>query len=141
MIRKITESDYPRLIDIWESAVSATHDFLDRKDFLYYREHLPGYFECVSLYGFEQDGVLAGFVGVAEGNVEMLFVHDDFRGRGIGKSLLQYAVSGLWACKVDVNEQNTQAVGFYMHLGFSIVGRSETDPDGKPYPILHLGQK
>lgn len=104
MIRKITESDYPCLIDIWESAVSATHDFLDRKDYI-------------------------------------LFVHDDFRGRGIGKSLLQYAVSGLRACKVDVNEQNTQAVGFYMHLGFSIVGRSETDPDGKPYPILHLGLK
>lgn len=55
MIRKITESDYPRLIDIWESAVSATHDFLDRKDYI-------------------------------------LFVHDDFRGKGIWKYLLQYAV-------------------------------------------------
>ena len=141
MIRKIAESDDPRLVEIWESAVSATHDFLDRKDFLYYKEHLTGYFEYVSLYGFEKDGVLAGFTGVAEDNIEMLFVHDDFRGKGIGKALLQYAMGALHAGKVDVNEQNAQAVGFYMHMGFSIVGRSETDPDGKPYPILHLALK
>lgn len=70
-----------------------------------------------------------------------LFVHDDIRGKGIGKALLQYAMGALHAGKVDVNEQNAQAVGFYMHMGFSIVGRSETDPDGKPYPILHLALK
>lgn len=50
-------------------------------------------------------------------------------------------MGALHAGKVDVNEQNAQAVGFYMHMGFSIVGRSETDPDGKPYSILHLALK
>ena len=28
MIRKIKVMDYPRLIEIWESAVLSTHDFL-----------------------------------------------------------------------------------------------------------------
>ena len=28
MIREIKETDYPRLIEIWESAVLNTHDFL-----------------------------------------------------------------------------------------------------------------
>ena len=28
MIRKIKVTDYPRLIEIWESAVLSTHDFL-----------------------------------------------------------------------------------------------------------------
>ena len=28
MIRKIKVTDYPRLMEIWESAVLSTHDFL-----------------------------------------------------------------------------------------------------------------
>lgn len=38
----------------------------------------------------------------------------------------------------DVNEQNEQAIGFYIYKGFSVAGRSELDGTGKPYPILHL---
>ena len=38
MIRKIKVTDYPRLMEIWESAVSSTHDFLKEEDFLYYKE-------------------------------------------------------------------------------------------------------
>ena len=34
MIRKIKVNDYPRLIEIWESAVLSTHDFLTEEDFL-----------------------------------------------------------------------------------------------------------
>jgi putative acetyltransferase len=39
---------------------------------------------------------------------------------------------------VDVNEQNEQALGFYRHLGFEVVGRSPLDGQGKPYPLLHM---
>lgn len=40
--------------------------------------------------------------------------------------------------RVDVNEQNVQAAGFYARLGFRVTGRDATDPSGRPYPILHL---
>lgn len=33
MIRKIKVTDYPRLMEIWESAVLSTHDFLKEEDF------------------------------------------------------------------------------------------------------------
>jgi hypothetical protein len=39
---------------------------------------------------------------------------------------------------VDVNEQNGQAVGFYLRMGFATEGRSELDGMGKPYPLLHM---
>lgn len=138
MIREVKKTDYPILVDIWESAVLSTHDFLKKEDFLYYREHLPTYFQYVTLYGYEQDGRLVGFIGVAENNIEMLFVHNDYWYKGVGKRLVMYAIEKLQVCKVDVNEQNIQAVGFYQHMGFSVITRSDLDVEGKAYPILHM---
>ena len=68
----------------------------------------------------------------------MLFIHPAHRGKSIGKTLLEYAISNLKVTKVDVNEQNNDAIGFYKRYGFEAIGRSETDASGKPYPILHL---
>ncbi|MGH1518134.1 GNAT family N-acetyltransferase [Chryseobacterium sp. JK1] len=138
MIKEIKISDYPRLVEIWESAVRNTHDFLREEDFVYYKKQLPVYFQYVTLVGFEQNNILIGFAGVAEGNLEMLFVHNDYRGTGIGKKLMAYTISDLQVRKVDVNEQNSQAVDFYKHLGFSVLYRSELDGEGKEYPVLHM---
>jgi putative acetyltransferase len=84
---------------------------------------------------------ILGFLGVAEQNLEMLFIGPEHRGKGVGKSLLDYAMENLNVTKVDVNEQNEQAVGFYEHCGFEVIGRSELDSSGKPYPILHMALK
>jgi putative acetyltransferase len=68
----------------------------------------------------------------------MLFISPDVRGKGIGALLAAYAIKSQGATKVDVNEQNEQALGFYLHIGFSITGRSPVDGQGKPYPLLHM---
>jgi putative acetyltransferase len=70
--------------------------------------------------------------------VGALFIHPDWRGQGIGRHLFTYAVETLGATKVDVNEQNDQAVGFYQRMGFEVVGRSEDDGLGQPFPLLHM---
>ncbi len=41
----------------------------------------------------------------------------------------------------DVGKRDVETqvdAGFYLHTGFEIVGRSERDGLGKPYPLLHL---
>ncbi len=139
MISLASKTDYPLLIDIWESAVKATHHFLSDEDFNFYKTHIPIYFQHVSLYIYrDQHHVIRGFLGVDGDNIEMLFVENESRGTGVGKKLLDYAISKLKACKVDVNEQNKQALDFYYHFGFKEVDRSEFDGEGKAYPILHL---
>lgn len=57
-----------------------------------------------------------GFMGVYETTLEMLFVDNQYQGKGIGKELLTYAIQRLGINKVDVNEQNIQAVGFYQYI-------------------------
>ncbi len=138
MIRKINIEDYPKLVSIWRSAVLNTHHFLKDEDFKYFEEKIPTYFEFVSLFGFEEAGQLIGFIGIADNNLEMLFIDNNFRTKGVGKQLLKYAVNVLNVNKVDVNEQNEQAVGFYKHMGFKVIDRSELDGQGKEYPILHM---
>ena len=138
MIRKVEILDYPRLMEIWEDSVLNTHDFLKMEDFLFYKKMLPTYFQHVNLFGYERNGVLIGFMGVAEDNLEMLFVENKHRGTGVGKKLVSYAIENFHINKVDVNEQNSQAVGFYKHLGFKMYRKSELDAEGKEYPILHM---
>ena len=138
MIRNIEISDYLRLMDIWEDSVLNTHDFLKMEDFLFYKKMLPIYFPHVDLYGYERDGVLIGFMGVAGDNLEMLFIENKHRGTGVGKELVLYAIENLYIRKVDVNEQNSQAIGFYKYLGFNVYGKSEMDAEGREYPILHM---
>ena len=63
---------------------------------------------------------------------------NNYRGTGIGKKLVTYAINHLQVTKVDVNEQNIQAVGFYKYIGFNVYKRSDLDGEGKEYPILHM---
>jgi len=138
-IQKLEEDSYSRLIEIWDSAVSATHNFLLKEDFEYYKSRLPVYFEHVTLYGYIDDNkYIKGFLGVSDYMIEMLFVENESRGLGIGKNLLIFAINDLKLIKVDVNQQNLQALLFYKHFGFEEVGLSEKDSEGKNYPIIHL---
>lgn len=83
-------------------------------------------------------GDAVGFSGVVDGKLEMLFIDDAYRGIGAGSALLRDALHGLPGLTVDVNEQNRQALGFYQRHGFVLRARSETDSEGRPFPLLHL---
>lgn len=131
--------EFAALVEIWRSAVRATHDFLDESDFARIESHLASdYFPAVTLTVAEKNGQRVGFAGVLDNALEMLFVSDAVRGEGIGSALLAEVITNQAVSKVDVNEQNTGAHAFYLSRGFVQVGRSELDDDGRPYPLLHL---
>lgn len=140
IIDHINESEFPEVVDVWEASVRATHDFLKEEDIVYFKPLiLHEYLKVVDLRCVKNDKQkIIGFLGVAEEKIEMLFIHPDARGKGIGKILVDYALQKMNVSKVDVNEQNKQAVGFYEHMGFKTIQRSELDSLGMPYPILHM---
>lgn len=140
IIRPATAIDYPVIMEIWESAVSATHHFLEPADFNLFKTLIPeSFLPQLDVFIIEElDGNMPAFFSVSEDNLEMLFVHDSARGKGIGKRAIAYVLEHLKVFKVDVNEQNQQAVGFYLKMGYQQVGRSEQDGMGKDYPLLHL---
>lgn len=139
MITGASEADHPILERIWEGAVRATHDFLAEADIAEIRSELGRYFQAVELLAYRgADGAILGFAGLDGCKVEMLFVAPEARGKGVGSALLRYAVERHGARELDVNEQNAQALGFYLRMGFRVTGRSATDSSGRPFPLLHM---
>ncbi len=139
-ILPVLAREYAELTALWEASVRATHHFLKEEDILFFRPLIQHeYLKAVQLFCKKDTANnITGFLGVSEDKIEMLFIDPVLRGKGIGKSLLVYAVETLGIRKVDVNEQNEQAVGFYERFGFRVIGRTEVDSMGKPYPILNL---
>jgi putative acetyltransferase len=133
-------TDFPRVVEVWEASIRATHHFLTEADIQFFkplvREELPHVAQLACMR--DGEGRVAGFIGVEHTKVEMLFVHPSWCGQGVGRQLITYAITALGISLVDVNEQNTQAVGFYMRMGFDVIGRSALDSTGKPFPLLHL---
>jgi putative acetyltransferase len=142
-VETIAKTAYLEVVTLWEASVRATHHFLKEEDIAYFKPLiLNTYLDAVELRCVKNERQqIIGFLGVAAQNLEMLFIHPEYRGQQIGKTLLLYAIEHLQVIKVDVNEQNEQAIGFYEHAGFRTKNRSEVDASGKPYPILHMELK
>lgn len=140
---EIGKDEYDDLLVLWEASVRATHDFLAEADIRFLRpvvkhQALPH----LTLRGARDGhGNILGFIGIAGDSVEALFVSPEAFGKGIGKTLMACAENEFGTTRVDVNEQNPRAVGFYRHLGYQESGRSPLDGQGRPFPILHLEKR
>jgi putative acetyltransferase len=134
------DADRARLMEVWEASVRATHHFLTESDLEVIiplaREELARIAPIYCLR--DASGSVYGFTSVADSKIEMLFVDPSHRGNGAGRRLVEYAITKLGASLVDVNEQNDLAIGFYERLGFRVIDRAALDPQGLPFPILHM---
>jgi dihydrofolate reductase/GNAT superfamily N-acetyltransferase len=131
-----------QLLSVWEQSVAATHHFLTPADFEEIKETVATIdFNAFPVFCLLRNHNLTGFIGVADRKVEMLFVLPGFIGKGLGKQLMDYAVNEQQANKVDVNEQNQDAVNFYRKSGFEVYERTEKDGQGKNYPLLKMKLK
>ena len=142
MIRTVTDRSpaiVNELVSLWERSVRATHLFLSEAEIREIKPFVPQAIAGVgTLVVAEKNGAPAGFMGVEDGRLEMLFLDPDARGQGLGRELLSYGIERLGVTELTVNEQNPQAVGFYEHMGFETYRRSDLDEEGRPYPLLYM---
>lgn len=140
VLSSITDKDMHSILKVWESAVRSTHLFLTEEDITALKPFVIEGVKFISnlLVIRDDNDIIQAFMGVHEDKIEMLFVSNKERGKGLGKKLLKYALETLGVKLIDVNEQNDQGVGFYKHMGFEVFKRSELDEQGNPFPILHL---
>ena len=138
-LRVSTPADGERVIQIWRDAVDATHDFLSAQDRAAIDEQVQMFLPQALLWlAVDDQDRAVGFMGLSGSHMDSLFIDPAHRGMGVGRNLVEHAAALQPSLTTDVNEQNTQALGFYQRLGFVQTGRSPTDDQGRPYPLVHM---
>ena len=128
-----------QLLLVWEESVRATHLFLSDAEIKKIQRYVPQALnEVEHLIVAENAALPVAFMGVENERLEMLFLSPAQRGMGLGRQLLEYGIRNYGIREVTVNEQNPQAVGFYLHMGFTTYKRTDCDEAGDPYPLLYM---
>lgn len=129
-----------QLIEVWEDSVKATHLFLSNEEIKNIKKYVPQALKGVShlIIIKNENNIHIAFMGIEDKKLEMLFIKNSERRKGLGKKLLNYGIENYNIKELVVNEQNPNAKGFYEHLGFRVYKRSATDEQGNPYPILYM---
>ncbi|VUT09607.1 putative N-acetyltransferase YjaB [Klebsiella pasteurii] len=138
-IRRSRHDEGEKLVAIWRRSVDSTHDFLSKEYRVELETLVSSFLPEAPLWVAvtEKDEPIAFMLLTGE-HMDALFVDPMVRGCGVGKLLIEHALTLAPKLTTNVNAQNEQAVGFYQKMGFKVTGRSETDDLGKPYPLLNL---
>jgi putative acetyltransferase len=137
-IRDADPGEHAVLVGIWRRAVEATHRFLGAAEIDDLEPRVRAELARAAVRVAAGPDGPVGFLGGSTGEIAMLFVDPVVHGRGAGTALLDDAAAHHPVLTLDVNEQNPAARDWYARRGFRETGRSETDEDGRPYPLLHL---
>jgi ribosomal protein S18 acetylase RimI-like enzyme len=98
--------------------------------------YLPG-IRSGSMFVAESDAKVVGFGQSKPGEVLAVFVEPGFAGRGIGSELLTRALRVAGADNGAVRVEATiNAVGFYEHRGFRVVGQGTQRRNDVDVPVV-----
>lgn len=139
-IKPYEEKYREQMISVWEKSVRATHHFVSSDEVERLKELVIKIdFNSYLVYCLTSGDKVLGFLGVEDDVIETLFLDPDYIGQKLGTKLINFALEELQATKVNVNEQNINAVKFYSKFGFVTYERTEKDSEG--YPILKMKLK
>lgn len=139
-VRDRSEWLIEQLTMVWKDAVQATHLFLSDASIADIQRCVPTAIATVShLIVVENSGETpVAFMGINDQKLEMLFVSSERCGQGLGRKLVDYGIETYAVNQLTVNEQNPQAKGFYERMGFKVYKSTETDEQGRPFPLLYM---
>ena len=129
-----------QLLEVWKDSVKATHTFLSNEEIENIKKYVPQALKGIThliIIENESHQPIA-FMGIEKSKLEMLFIKNSERGKGLGKRLLNYGIENYGVNELAVNEDNPQAKGFYERMGFKVYQRNELDDQGNPYPVLYM---
>lgn len=129
-----------QLLGVWEDSVKHTHLFLKDDEIKSIKVYVPQALKEIEnlIIIKNEDKIPIAFMGIEDKKLEMLFIKNNERGKGLGRKLLNYGIENYNINEVTVNEQNPDAKGFYEHMGFKTYKRTKLDEQGNPYPILYM---
>lgn len=121
MIRNYQNSDLDALMKIWLEGNLDAHDFIDSSYWKDNYEQVKKEVPNAQLYVDEEDGEIAGFVGMQGDYIAGIFVKREYRGHGVGGKLIDFLKQKHNRLQLSVYEKNESAFNFYQKRGFKLV--------------------
>jgi len=139
MIRQYKDSDVDAVVATWRNASELAHPFLS-SEFLdqeekNVRDVYPKFAEIwvketnsQEANAQETSAQVIGFIALIGNEVGAIFLSPDHHGQGIGRELMDYAVSIKGDITVDVFKQNEIGRRFYDGYGFKAIREYVHEP-------------
>lgn len=135
-IRPASVSDHPALAELFLQVRREIFTWQDSASFRLDDFAIETEGEVIHL-AENEEGRLLGFISVwePENFVHHLFIAGNSRGTGIGKALLSELGSrDPGPFRLKCVEDNSNALAFYRRLGWTVIGRGESDD--RPYLLM-----
>ena len=132
MIRKHTEKDLERILNIWYHSSTLAHPFL-KMDFVEKVKsdmrnlYIPG----SETWVYEKDAEIIGFISMIGNEIGGLFVMPDKQGNGIGTQLVNFICENHKNLEVEVFEKNKNGRAFYDQYGFNLLSEFTHEESGE----------
>lgn len=91
MIRELRKADINKVANIWLDTNITTHYFIPAQYWQNNFELVKELLLQATVYVYEHNQEIQGFIGLNDEYVEGIFVSDEMQSQGIGKVLLNYA--------------------------------------------------
>ena len=141
MIRKFSGPDMDAVLNICLEASIQAHSFIERE---FWESNIDDmrnvYLPASETYVYVEDGVVKGFLSLADNTVAALFISPEFQGRGIGKEFLDMARGIRKSLELCVYKKNIRAFDFYKRYGFKVVEERVDERSGEIEVVMRMGE-
>ena len=141
MIRKLQKTDVIKVADIWLDSNIKAHDFIPAQYWKSNFELVKELLLQATVYVYEDNQKIQGFIGMNEEYIEGIFVSDEMQSQGIGKILLNYAKGKRNKLFLNVYQKNIRAISFYQREGFEVQYSGLDEATGEKDYVMTWQQK
>lgn len=132
MIRSYQPDDEEQVLEVWFAAASLAHPFLTPEFMAEERETIRSvYMPITQTWVYEQAGRVVGFISLLENEVGAIFVAPTFQGRGVGRTLMDWARAQHPVLELEVFAANHLGRAFYDRYGFTYLSQHVHEPTGQ----------
>lgn len=130
-IRRYDERDLDAVTEVWYAASRQATPFLSEEFLSEERRNIRDlWMPQAETWVYDHDIGLVAFTALLQEEVGGLFVRPDAQGQGIGRALMDHAVSLRGRLCLDVFEDNVVGRRFYGRYGFEQIGEHVHEATG-----------
>ena len=137
MIRELRKADINKVANIWLDTNITAHYFIPAQYWQNNFELVKELLLQATVYVYEHNQEIQGFIGLNDEYVEGIFVSDEMQSRGIGKMLLDYIKDKKDRLQLKVYQKNVRAMSFYQREGFTIQSEEMDEFTGEKEYVMN----